>query len=262
VLLVPPHRFPRKTFAALYIELFRVVPTHHIFRRVLQPPCSLFAPCLKGIEGIFKTVGRLKTKGTENHVVSVPRVYNTAAAAARDAFPGVMQQVITQQDCAACFGRGRWDEVRAHVATLGRDKRSLSTAAFRLPGTAPDWLTKPSPEDPTMAAVAHSQQVAFEECLLACKVRNGCFVRIEPLTRSWTCSLVHTITMVAQDLYEPSILADVSQGQTYLIFLGSGRCLWGWPLTVLDSDRCILGLGKLTMMVPVIVIDPCLAFLS
>ena len=189
-------------------------------------------------------------------MVNVQRVYNTAAAAAFDAFPGIMQQVITQEDCAGCFGRGRWEEVRAQVATLGRDKRSLSAAAFR-PTSTPDWLTKPSPEDATMKAAAHSQQVAFEECLLACKVRNGCLVRTGPLTRSWACNLVHTITTVAQDLYEPSILADVHGGQAYLIFLGAGRCLWGWPLTVLSSGRCVLGLGRMQKMIPLIVTDPC-----
>ena len=148
------------------------------------------------------------------------------------------------------------------MATLGRDKRSLSTAAFRPPTTSPGWLTKPSPVDPTVAAVAHSQQVAFEECLLACEVRDGCFARLAPLTRSWTCQLVHTITTVAQDLYEPSILAHAQRGQAYLVFLGSGRCLWGWPLTVLSSDRCILGLGGMQKMVPLIVTDPCSVILS
>ena len=192
-------------------------------------------------------------------MVNEQRVYNTAAAAARDAFPGVKQNMLTQQDYAGCFGRGRWDEVRAQVATLGRDKRSLSAMAFRPPATAPRWLTKPSPEDATMAAVAHSQQVGYEECLLACRVRDGCFVRTDPLTKSWACALVHTVSTVAKDLYQPSVLAH--QGQAFLIFLSSGRCLWGWPLTVLDSDRCILGLDRMDKMVPLIVTDPCPALL-
>lgn len=192
--------------------------------------------------------------------MNVQRVFNKAAVAARDAFPGIMQKLITQEDYAGCFGQGRWEPVRSQVATLSRDKRSLSAAAFRPPATTADWLTKPSPEEPTMAVVAHSQQVAFEECLLACKARNGCFARTEPLTKSWTCCLVHTITTVAEDLYEPSILADVKAGQAFLIFLGMGRCLWGWPLTVLCADRCILGLSTMAKMIPLIVTDPCLPF--
>ena len=54
-------------------------------------------------------MSRLRKKGAENAVVGVQRVYNTASAAARDAFPGVMQKVITQEDSAGCFGRGRWE---------------------------------------------------------------------------------------------------------------------------------------------------------
>ena len=38
-------------------------------------------------------------------MVNEQRVYNTAAAAARDAFPGVKQNMLTQQDYAGCFGR-------------------------------------------------------------------------------------------------------------------------------------------------------------
>ena len=148
------------------------------------------------------------------------------------------------------------------MATLGRDKRSLSAAAFRPPATAPCWLSKPGPEDPTMAPAAHSAQVGYEECLLACKVRNGCFVRTAHLKRSWACALVHTISTTAKELYQPSVLAHVKWGQAFLIFLGCSRCLWGWPLTVLDADRCILGLDAMNKMVSLIVTDPCPLFLN
>ena len=101
--------------------------------------------CCSGRQASCSQMMRPRKKGAENDVVNVQRLHSTAAAAARDAFPGTMQTVITKEETAARFGRGRWDGVRAHVATLGRDKRSLSLAAFRPPSTPPAWLTKPSP---------------------------------------------------------------------------------------------------------------------
>ena len=205
------------------------------------------------MENVFKALQR---QGAENGVLNIQRCYNTAATACEAAFPGVAQQEVAAEDVNDCWGWGNWEDTREQVFTLGRDKRSLSLGAFRVPETS--WIPRPSTEDATMGAASHSSQVAFEECLLACDVQDGRFVRLEPLTRSWTCSLVHTVGSTAKDMYEPSILHHVCSGRIYLIYLNSGRCLWGWPLVVLSSERCVLGLLPMAKATSIIITNACL----
>ena len=120
-------------------------------------------------------------------------------------------------------------------------------------------IKKPEQGHKTCGASAHSQQVAYEECLLQLEIHpDGHFVDLAPITRSWAAGLVHTVAATALDLDSPVVLADVRSGQCFLAVLQLSRCVMGWPLIVLCEDPGVFGLTTLLDLHPLIITDPCL----
>ena len=172
-------------------------------------------------------------------------------------FPNVRQEQITPDDRERCFGRGGLDQVRPYVAHMNRDRTGLGKRTF---GPTPKTLiAKPVPGHKTCGAAAHSQQVAYEECLLALEMHpDGHFVDLAPITQSWAAGLVHTVCETAIDLDSPVVLADVRSGQAFLAVLQLSRCVMGWPLEVLCRDSGVFGLMPLHYLHPLIITEPCL----
>ena len=185
------------------------------------------------------------------------RLYDVFASAAVKHFPNVRQEQITCDDRERCFGRGGLDQVRPYVAHLNRDRTSLGKRTFG--PTHRTRIQKPQQGHKTCGAAAHSQQVAYEECLLALEIHpDGHFVDLSPITQSWAAGLVHTVAATAIDLDSPVVLADVRLGQAFLAVLQLSRCVMGWPLKVLCDDPGVFGLMPLRHLHPLIITDPCL----
>ena len=109
-----------------------------------------------------------------------------------------------------------------------------------------------------MAPPAHSQQVSYEECLLATPLRpDGSLGNTHRLTRSWMTALVKTVGQEAVNQQEPTILAHSASGLPYLVCLSMGRCLLGWPLRFISVEDGILGLIPTSPMATLIITDPC-----
>lgn len=185
------------------------------------------------------------------------RLYDVFARAAVKHFPNVRQQQITCDDRERCFGRGGLDQVRPYVAHMNRDRTGLGKRTFG--PTHRTRIEKPQQGHKTCGAAAHSQQVAYEECLLALEIHpDGHFVDLAPITRSWAAGLVHTVADKAIDLDSPVVLADVRSGQAFLAVLQLSRCVMGWPLKVLCEDPGVFGLCPLLQLHPLIITEPCL----
>ena len=185
------------------------------------------------------------------------RLYDVFASAAVKHFPNVRQQQITTDDRERCFGRGGLDQVRPYVAHMNRERNSLGKRTFG--PTHRTQFKKPQQGQKTCGASAHSQQVAYEECLLALEIHpDGHFVDLAPITRSWAAGLVHTVAEKAIDLDSPVVLADVRSGQAFLAIVQLSRCVMGWPLEVLCVDSGVFGLCPLLQLHPLIITDPCL----
>jgi hypothetical protein len=191
---------------------------------------GVYAYEIAGIEDMFKRLRRVCEKGAENKIVSVERLYDVAAKAARQAFPNVGQEAVTTSGLEKSAGDG-WDAALAGLcASVDPTRRRLSKAVYHV-RTGSTWLPKPIPGFKTCSAPAYSQQVGFEECLL----QWGGGIDEEGLsifTKSWACGLVHTVAASALDLGMPVVLASESEGQAWLIIACLGRCLLGWPLSV------------------------------
>ena len=214
-----------------------------------------------GIENIFKTARRLFKKGAENGVVNMGRVYDVLATAAVKHFRNVRQEQITNDDRERCYGRGALDDVRRYVAQLDRQKTSLGKQTFG--PTNKTKIEKPQPGHKTCGAAAHSQQVAYEECLLALEMHpDGHFVDLAPITQSWAAGLVHTVCETAIDLDSPVVLADVRSGQAFLAVLQLSRCVMGWPLKMLCRGPGVFGLMPLLYLHPLIITEPCLSSIT
>ena len=206
---------------------------------------------------MFKTARRLIKKGSENDFINVGRLYDVFASAAVKHFPNVKQVQITSDDRERCFGRGGLNHVRPYVAQMNRDRTSLGKQTFG--PTHKTRIDKPQSGHKTCGAAAHSQQVAYEECLLALEIHpDGHFVDLAPITQSWAAGLVRTVAATAINLDSPVVLADVRAGQAYLAVLQLSRCVMGWPLQVLCEDLKVLGLSPLIHLRPLIITDPCL----
>ena len=140
---------------------------------------------------------------------------------------------------------------------MNRDKTSLGKRAFG--PTHKTRIKKPQPGHKTCGAAAHSQQVAYEECLLTLDIHpDGHFVDLAPITQSWAAGLVRTVAATAIDLDSPVVLADMRAGQAFLAVLQLSRCVMGWPLRVLCEDHGVFGLLPLHHLHPLIITDPCL----
>ena len=208
---------------------------------------------------MFKTARRLIKKGSENGVVSIPRLYDVLANAAVTHFPNVRQEQITGDDRERCFGRGGLAQVRPYVAHMNRDRTCLAKPTFG--PTDRTEIEKPLPGHKTCGAAAHSQQVAYEECLLALEIHpDGHFVDLAPITQSWAAGLVHIVAATAIDLDSPVVLADMRTGQVFLAVLQLSRCVMGWPLQILCENLGVFGLLPLPRLHQLIITDPCLPF--
>jgi hypothetical protein len=59
--------------------------------------------CAAGIEDMFRTFRRLVSKGTENRIVSLPRLHHIGLHAARGAFPGTHQDSRADRKAIRCL---------------------------------------------------------------------------------------------------------------------------------------------------------------
>ena len=206
---------------------------------------------------MFKTARRLIKKGSENGVISIERLFDIIANAGVIHFPNVRQHKITGDDRERCFGRGGLDQVRRYVAHMSRDRTSLGKRTFG--PTDRTRIEKPQPGHKTCGAAAHSQQFAYEECLLALELHpDGHFVDLAPITRSWAAGLVHCVAATAIDLDSPVVLAERRTGQAFLVVLQLSRCVMGWPLQILCDDSGVFGLLPLLRLQTLIITEPCL----
>ena len=206
---------------------------------------------------MFKTARRLVKKGSENGVIQVGRLYEALASSAVKAFPNVRQEQISDDVRERCFGRGALQDLRPYIAHTNRTGTGLAKRMFG--PTDKTQIKKPEQGHKTCGASAHSQQVAYEECLLQLEIHpDGHFVDLAPITRSWAAGLVHTVAATALDLDSPVVLADVRAGQCFLAVLQLSRCVMGWPLKVLCEDPGVFGLATLFDLHPLIITDPCL----
>jgi hypothetical protein len=196
-------------------------------------------------------------KGAENEIINLDRLYLMSCLAAPACFPGVAQQGITQDDWEGIRGQGGLDEFRGILPSWNRTRTGLARGCFR-PTEGPSRIPKPTPGQKTCTAAAHSQQVALEECLLACELLpDGKFRDIVSITKSWACGLVHTVRATAVGVLEPSVLVHEISGCAYLVVLCLGRCVWGWPLRVQDTERMSLALvHPIHALVPIVLTDP------
>lgn len=218
--------------------------------------CCRGGGCRSGIEDLFKAIRRLISKGSENDVVHVERMFMAAAQAAPATFPAVAQQAVTADDWEAAAGHGGLRQQREVLPRWNRTGTALGEACWRPEKhTAPP---KPQPGQITCGAPAHSQQVSLEECLLATELAtDGSFRSLEAVTCSWVCSLVWTVHETAVGLIDPSVLVDTQTGTAFLVVLNSGRCVWGWPLRVHDADRGLLTLvHPVTQLTPIVLTNP------
>lgn len=183
---------------------------------------------------------RLTDKGAENEIINLDRLYLMSCMAAPACFPGVAQQDITADDWESIRGKGGLDEFRSILPSWNRTRTGLASGCFR-PTDQGSGIPKPTPGQKTCTAAAHSQQVALEQCLLACDLlADGKFSDIVAITRSWASGLVHTVQDTAVGVLTPSVLVNETTGCAYLIVLSLGRCVWGWPLRVHDAGKMLL----------------------
>ena len=189
--------------------------------------------------------------------MTVQRVFEVAARACKHCFPNVRQEEVTLDDREDHFGKGTWDDVRHLLPRLAPSKNALAMSVFRRRKQRAGWLKCPDIANATMGPAAHSQQVAYEECLLATGLcADGSLADVSKLTRSWATALVTTVGPEARRLNAPSVLAQPESGQAWLVVLSLGRCLLGWPLRVLSSERRCLGLIAANSLDTLIVTDP------
>ena len=209
------------------------------------------------MENIFKAFRRLARRGSENGCLSIDRVYNIGSSAAQAAFPNVYQDQVSVDEMESLYGRGNWNKAR-ECLQLGRTGKALARSTYRSADSA--WIRKPKVSDRTMAPSAHSQQIAFEECLLSAELgRDGSFVDTRALTHSWYCKLIHTVGAEAKNCEEPVVLVHRASGSAFLIVLSLARCLMAWPLSVVSVADAVLGLCPLKELMPLIITNPCLS---
>jgi hypothetical protein len=193
-----------------------------------------------GIEDIFKALHRLVDKGAENDIVHIERLYHMSAKAAPACFPSVAQQTVDANDWEDASGHGGLAELRSSIPKWNRTRTALGDGCFR-PTEKRSAIPKPQAGQITCTAAAHSQQVALEECLLSLDLKaDGTFQNTDSICKSWACELIHTVDQTAVGLLEPTVLVNMVSGAAYLIVLSLGRCVWGWPLRIFDSETRLL----------------------
>ena len=212
---------------------------------------------IPGIEDIFKTLRRLTNKGAENDIINLDRLYLMSCLAAPACFPGVAQQEVTHEDWEGIRGQGGLDEFRNILPRWNRTRTGLASGCFR-PTDRAAAIPKPIPGQKTCTAAAHSQQVALEECLLECELLpNGKFQDTGVITKSWVSGLVHTVQQTAVGVLEPTVLVAETIGCAYLVILSLGRCVWGWPLRVLSTEKLLLTMvHPIPNLVPIVLTSP------
>jgi hypothetical protein len=210
-----------------------------------------------GIEDIFKSLRRLTDKGAENEVINLDRMYLMSCLAAPACFPSVAQEDITQADWEGCRGQGGLDEFRGILPRWNRTLTGLARGCFR-PTERTTEIPKPIAGQKTCTSAAHSQQVALEECLLACNLLpDGSFENITAITHSWASGLVFTVQQTAVGVLEPTVLVHEASGCAYLIVLSLGRCVYGWPLRVHSAEKMLLVMAHpIRALVPIVLTSP------
>ena len=196
---------------------------------------------LTGIEDIYKALRQLCNKGDENHCVCIQRLYDMAAKASQHAYPDVLQQHVTEDDVVNTTGQGCWGRVRDTVRRLGRDQTSLGMQNFSVRGDGRGChIARPASGRKTMAAAAHSSQVAMEECLLRLPLtRDGNVEDWAAVAKSWASGLVRSVGATAVGLQEPTVIADMVHGRAFLVIFNAGHVLLGWPLDIAEREGAL-----------------------
>lgn len=197
------------------------------------------------MEDNFQRLKRLVRKGAENRVISLDRMYHKLIRTSVDTFPNVGQATVDVEELESTSGSNR--SLAASGAIVATYGGSLAKAAFT-PDTKQHWIKKPVSGYKTCNAVAFSQQVGVEECLLQSElvaqravaanvaVKTNFFKDLRFLRKSWACGLVPTVRDVAKQLLEPYVLGSISAGCLWLIPCSLGRCLLGWPLQLISAE--------------------------
>ena len=194
------------------------------------------------MEDIFQRLKRLVSKGAENKVISVERLYHKITQATRNTFPNVGHVSVSAADLAATSGYNRSAACEGVKARLHRG--CLAKRAYS-PLTSGHWLPKPKHGYKTCRASAYTHQVGLEECLLRCTLdpfpgRGGHARAGNPpllgdlrfLTKSWACGFVRTVAETAKDVLDPCVLVEERTASVWLVVASLGRCLLGWPLRI------------------------------
>ena len=205
------------------------------------------------MEDVFQRLHRLVSKGAENRVISVERLFYRITQATRKTFPNVCQATVSAEELEATSGYNRSAACDGVVACLHRGR--LAKQAYTVK-TSGHWLPKIEPGYKTCSAAAYSQQIGLEECLLRCTLdpERGRDGRMAPdsgpaghglgdlhfLTRSWACGFVRTVAETAKDVLHPWVLVQEQTASIWLAVASLGRCLLGWPLTVRSEEENFL----------------------
>jgi hypothetical protein len=184
-------------------------------------------------------------------------MYLMSCLAAPACFPSVAQQEVTLDDWESIRGQGGLEECRNILPRWNRTRTGLASGCYR-PAEKVDAIPKPIPGQKTCTAAAHSQQVALEECLLACELLPcGKFQDTMAITMSWASGLVHTVEQTAVGVLEPTVLVAETTGCAYLVVLSLGRCVLGWPLRVLNTEKLLLAMvHPIQNLVPIVLTSP------
>ena len=178
-----------------------------------------------------------------------------SSKAAASCFPNVAQQSVSADDVENLYGRGGIEELKKTLPFLGLGKAALAASCFNPIKPKPS-IPKPVLGQKTCSGPAHSQQVALEECLLRLNLGpSGEILDFAPLTKSWTCELVYTVKEIAVNVDAPTLIVHMMTGRSWVVVLGSSRCLWAWPLKV-QGERKLCLQHPIKVLEPIVLTEP------
>lgn len=209
-----------------------------------------------GIEDMFKSLKRVCSKGAENGIINIDRLYMYGTLSGPACFPNVDQFRVTADDAEAVRGVGHAVDRVGPWLRQDRGRTGLALRSYRL--DARTDVPKPELGGRTCTAAAHSAQVGFEQALLQCRLgAGGQLTNTRCLTMSWASELIDVVKESAVSILQPVVLVDSTDSKAFLIVLESGRCVWGWPLRPLSVERKLLVVeAGVAELVPIVIDSP------